>query len=88
MKSLIQASYFLDVNWGTSTQAHSYRNAYQYIVKLNRTSEHVKNYRPQILVLSGNPSCRESLVQLANSITKGNSLLVCGHIISVYFFTA
>lgn len=39
-----------DVNWGSSAQAHSYRNALQYVSKLERTEEHVKNYRPQILV--------------------------------------
>ncbi|CAJ0568496.1 unnamed protein product, partial [Mesorhabditis spiculigera] len=36
-----------DVNWGSSTQAHSYRNALAGMVKLANTEEHVKNYRPQ-----------------------------------------
>nr|CAD2178707.1 unnamed protein product [Meloidogyne enterolobii] len=70
-----------DVNWGSSAQAHSYRNALQYVSKLERTEEHVKNYRPQILVLSGNPASRAGLVDFAYSITKGNSLLMCGYII-------
>uniref|UniRef100_A0A915CRU4 Uncharacterized protein n=1 Tax=Ditylenchus dipsaci TaxID=166011 RepID=A0A915CRU4_9BILA len=38
-----------DVNWGCSTQAHSYRNAIQGVTRLEHTDEHVKNYRPQVL---------------------------------------
>ncbi|KHN71392.1 Solute carrier family 12 member 2, partial [Toxocara canis] len=45
-----------DVNWGSSTQAHSYKNALQAMIKLANTEEHVKNYRPQLLVLTGNPA--------------------------------
>lgn len=38
-------SNFLDVNWGASTQAHSYRNAILGVTRLENTDEHVKNYR-------------------------------------------
>jgi hypothetical protein len=72
-----------DVNWGSSTQAHSYRNALQYVTKLERTDEHVKNYRPQILVLSGNPAARPGLADFAYSITKGSSLMRCGYVVPV-----
>ncbi|KAL3078264.1 hypothetical protein niasHS_012151 [Heterodera schachtii] len=70
-----------DVNWGSSIQAHSYRNALQYVSKLERTEEHVKNYRPQLMVLTGNPAARAGLVDFAYSITKGSSLLMCGYVI-------
>uniref|UniRef100_A0A914YTL2 Solute carrier family 12 member 2 n=1 Tax=Panagrolaimus superbus TaxID=310955 RepID=A0A914YTL2_9BILA len=70
-----------DVNWGSSKQAHAYRRAIQSCQKLEKINEHVKNYRPQILVLCGNPASRPSLVDFAHAITKGNSLLVCGHVI-------
>uniref|UniRef100_A0A914QG41 Amino acid permease/ SLC12A domain-containing protein n=1 Tax=Panagrolaimus davidi TaxID=227884 RepID=A0A914QG41_9BILA len=70
-----------DVNWGSSNQAHAYRNALQYAQKLENIDEHVKNYRPQILCLSGNPAARPPLVDFAHAITKGNSLLGCGHVI-------
>uniref|UniRef100_A0A0N5C767 Solute carrier family 12 member 1 n=1 Tax=Strongyloides papillosus TaxID=174720 RepID=A0A0N5C767_STREA len=70
-----------DVNWGSSGQAHSYRNALKGMQKLNETAEHVKNYRPQILILCGSPTARPSLVDFANSICKGSSLMVCGNII-------
>lgn len=43
--------------------------------------EHVKNYRPQILVLSGMPSHRPQLIDFAYLLTKNLSLLLCGHVI-------
>lgn len=78
-------NYFLDVNWGSTAQSHCYRSALQHINKLEHLDDHVKNYKPQILVLSGNPAARPSLVEFAYSITKGNSLLLCGYIIPVIF---
>ncbi|XP_059613591.1 bumetanide-sensitive sodium-(potassium)-chloride cotransporter isoform X2 [Phlebotomus argentipes] len=70
-----------DVNWGSSTQAQTYKNALMSVQQLNNVEEHVKNYRPQILVLSGLPSIRSILVDFAYLITKNVSLLVCGHVI-------
>lgn len=72
-----------DVNWGSSSQAAVYKTALQKVQKLQTTEEHVKNYRPQILVLSGNPVARPSLVDFAANVTKDISLLVCGHVIMV-----
>lgn len=74
---------FLAVNWGSTTQAQIYKNALQAVHQLNAVEEHVKNYRPQILVLSGMPSARPSLVDFAHLLTKNLSLLVCGHINTV-----
>lgn len=48
-----------------------------------RVEDHVKNYRPQILVLTGFPGTRPTLVDFAYLITKNMSLLICGHIIDV-----
>uniref|UniRef100_A0A0N5BR99 Solute carrier family 12 member 9 n=1 Tax=Strongyloides papillosus TaxID=174720 RepID=A0A0N5BR99_STREA len=70
-----------DVNWGDSHQAHLYINALHSLQKLTNTEIHVKNYRPQILLLSGNPASRLPLIDFANSITKGDSLLIAGHVI-------
>uniref|UniRef100_A0A0N5AW68 Solute carrier family 12 member 2 n=1 Tax=Syphacia muris TaxID=451379 RepID=A0A0N5AW68_9BILA len=70
-----------DVNWGSSTQAHSYKSALQAMIKLSNTEEHVKNYRPQILVLTGNPASRPSLVDFVYSISKGSSLMICGYVV-------
>ncbi|XP_065206857.1 bumetanide-sensitive sodium-(potassium)-chloride cotransporter-like isoform X2 [Planococcus citri] len=69
-----------DVNWGSSTQAQMYNNALLSVHALNSVADHVKNYRPQILVLSGLPSHRPPLVTFARLITKHLSLMICGHI--------
>lgn len=50
---------------------------------LIRVEDHVKNFRPQLLVLSGMTSARPSLIDFAQLITKNLSLLVCGNIIKV-----
>ncbi|KAJ4451627.1 hypothetical protein ANN_03096, partial [Periplaneta americana] len=70
-----------EVNWGSSAQAHSYSSALKAMLELNRVEEHVKNFRPQVLVLTGMPGTRPPLVDFANLITKGLSLLVCGNIL-------
>ncbi|KAK5650631.1 hypothetical protein RI129_001660 [Pyrocoelia pectoralis] len=77
---LIVAYRHPEVNWGSTTQAQTYKNALQAVHQLNLVEEHVKNYRPQILVLSGMPSARPALVDFANLLTKNLSLLICGHI--------
>uniref|UniRef100_A0A914RGY6 SLC12A transporter C-terminal domain-containing protein n=1 Tax=Parascaris equorum TaxID=6256 RepID=A0A914RGY6_PAREQ len=79
--SLNEECVLSDVNWGSSTQAHSYKNALQAMMKLANTEEHVKNYRPQLLVLTGNPAARPSLVDFVYNITKGSSLMICGYVV-------
>ncbi|KAH0954342.1 hypothetical protein HN011_005986 [Eciton burchellii] len=69
-----------DVNWGSSTQAQTYKTALSIVYRLNITDEHVKNYAPQILALTGPPGARPALIHLANLITKNNSLLVSGEV--------
>ncbi|XP_045605919.2 bumetanide-sensitive sodium-(potassium)-chloride cotransporter isoform X1 [Procambarus clarkii] len=68
-----------DVNWGSSTQAQIYTLALSSVISLNQIGDHIKTYRPQILVLSGSPSSRPPLIHFAHSITKNMSLLVTGH---------
>ncbi|KAK7083972.1 hypothetical protein SK128_027921, partial [Halocaridina rubra] len=67
-----------DVNWGSSTQAQIYTLALNTVTSLCNVEEHVKTYRPQVLVLSGSPGSRPPLIHFANSITKNMSLLVAG----------
>merc|ERR1719481_190830 len=71
-----------EVNWGSSTQAQVFVNALKGVQSLTDTADHVKNYRPKVLVLSGNPAHRPPLVDFANLITKKLSLLICGHVIT------
>merc|ERR1711867_90925 len=54
----------LGVDWGSSTQAQSYIIALKGAQNLLTVDEHVKNYQPQ--VLSGHPSTRPPLLDLAN----------------------
>nr|CAD2122133.1 unnamed protein product [Meloidogyne enterolobii] len=68
------------INWGTSTDANRYRRALNSLLKISRTEDHVKNYRPQLLVLTGNPVARQALVDFAYCISNGRSLLLCGHV--------
>uniref|UniRef100_A0A8D0AWI3 Solute carrier family 12 member 3 n=1 Tax=Sander lucioperca TaxID=283035 RepID=A0A8D0AWI3_SANLU len=65
------------VNWGSSVQASSYNIALNQCVGLNHVEDHVKNYRPQCLVLTGPPSSRPALVDLVACFTKGLSLMMC-----------
>ncbi|XP_071397644.1 solute carrier family 12 member 3 isoform X1 [Centroberyx affinis] len=69
------------VNWGSSVQAGSYNMALSYCVGLNLVEDHIKNYRPQCLVLTGPPSSRPALVDFVNSFTKGLSLMMCGNVV-------
>ncbi|XP_073977668.1 sodium chloride cotransporter 69 [Rhodnius prolixus] len=70
-----------DVNWGSSTQAQTYKNALVSVQQLSRVEDHVKNYCPQILALTGAPETRPPLIDFAFLITKNISLLVCANIV-------
>ncbi|XP_065156250.1 bumetanide-sensitive sodium-(potassium)-chloride cotransporter [Atheta coriaria] len=70
-----------DVNWGSSTQAQTYKSALATCHKLNSINQHVKNYEPQILLLCGSPQHRPPLLDFANLITKNNALLVIGEVL-------
>ncbi len=70
-----------NINWGSSTQAHIFRKSLEYSMKLNITDEHVKNFRPNFLVLTGSLNKRPALIDICAELTKGNSLMVCGNIL-------
>ncbi|XP_021146284.2 solute carrier family 12 member 3 [Columba livia] len=70
-----------DVNWGSSMQASSYNMALNYSVGLSEVDEHIKNYRPQCLVLTGPPNFRPALVDFVGTFTKNLSLMVCGNVL-------
>ncbi|XP_019368776.1 PREDICTED: solute carrier family 12 member 3 [Gavialis gangeticus] len=68
------------VNWGSSVQAGTYNMALSYSVNLTEVEDHVKNFRPQCLVLTGPPSFRPALVDFVSAFTKGVSLMICGNV--------
>ena len=69
-----------DVNWGSSKDALTYMSALNTSIALTNQKDHIKTYRPQILVMSGNPAHRQPLVDFSNLVTMKTSLLVCGNI--------
>ncbi|KAB7494129.1 Solute carrier family 12 member 2 [Armadillidium nasatum] len=70
-----------EINWGSTLHGQSYLIALKSSLDLVKVPENVKNYRPQILVLSGNPCFRPPLVHFANNITSGSSFLACANIV-------
>lgn len=69
-----------DVNWGSAIEAQKYQAALSKMNALARTKEHVKTYRPQVLVLSGQPSERLGLVQFSVMLEKAKGMLLFGNV--------
>ncbi|KAM4747698.1 solute carrier family 12 member 1 isoform 1-T1 [Rhinophrynus dorsalis] len=66
-----------DVNWGSSTQALQFTAALNSALELNNIADHVKNFRPQCLVLTGGPMTRPALLDITHSFTKNTGLCIC-----------
>ncbi|CAB1460473.1 unnamed protein product [Pleuronectes platessa] len=69
-----------DVNWGSSTQALTYHQSLTHTLHLSGVEDHIKNFRPQCLVMTGYPNSRPALLDLVHSFTKNVGLMICGHI--------
>lgn len=70
-----------DVNWGSSTQVQVYKTALTNAQQFCNIDDHTKTYTPQILVMTGLPNMRPSLVDFAYLLCKNNSLMVCGDVL-------
>ncbi|KAJ8247848.1 hypothetical protein GJAV_G00251200 [Gymnothorax javanicus] len=67
-----------DVNWGSSTQAVTFVSAVNNALNLTKVEDHVKNFRPQCIVLTGAPKSRPALLDIAHSFSKNYGLcLTC-----------
>ncbi|XP_020016136.1 solute carrier family 12 member 1 isoform X3 [Castor canadensis] len=66
-----------DVNWGSSTQALSYVSALDNALELTTVEDHVKNFRPQCIVLTGAPMTRPALLDITHAFTKNSGLCIC-----------
>uniref|UniRef100_A0A4W5L7K0 Solute carrier family 12 member 1 n=1 Tax=Hucho hucho TaxID=62062 RepID=A0A4W5L7K0_9TELE len=67
-----------NVNWGSSTQAVTFVSAVNNALSLTGVEDHVKNFRPQCIVLTGAPKNRPALLDLAHCFTKNYGLcLTC-----------
>lgn len=68
------------VNWGSSSQAFSFVQALRYALRLEGIEDHVKNFRPNCLVLTGRPQDRPNLAHIVSQITKNVGLMVYGNV--------
>uniref|UniRef100_A0A8B9END3 Solute carrier family 12 member 1 n=1 Tax=Anser cygnoides TaxID=8845 RepID=A0A8B9END3_ANSCY len=66
-----------EVNWGSSTQALYYINALDSALALTAVEDHVKNFRPQCIALTGAPMIRPALLDITHTFTKNNGLCIC-----------
>ena len=70
-----------NVNWGSSSQSQTFMSALKSVQALAKVEDHVKNYRPKMIVMSGNPADRPPLIDFAHLITRRISLLELVHIV-------
>jgi amino acid transporter len=67
-----------DVNWGDSGVAQCQKTAVEAIFRMERIKDHVKNYRPQFLLLSANPLEDIPTIAMMEKLKKTRGMFIIG----------
>mmetsp|Transcript_9971 Transcript_9971/g.15048 ORF Transcript_9971/g.15048 Transcript_9971/m.15048 type:complete len:915 (-) Transcript_9971:180-2924(-) len=70
-----------DVNWGDSGVANCQKQAVEAIYRMERLKDHVKNFRPQFLLLSKDPKLDTEMISLMARLKKTRGLSLIGRVI-------
>jgi solute carrier family 12 (sodium/potassium/chloride transporter), member 2 len=70
-----------NVSWGSAVEASKYRAALERMSKLETMKAHVKNFRPQLLVFSGELQQRKGLVAFSQYLRKSGGAIMYGNVL-------